>query len=287
MKIKNYLLIFFIITNLFSQESVSFVYINEGSKDLKINNSYETIKLFLEDRLQKAQISADITLNLPLEEAKSAFIKKLIDYLTIDTYFYIQNFDQFKPSTKSIWLASTIKGDVFERYYILTLANSQINSINQLSGKKVAMREGNYFANLYFQNKLSTLKKPIKYSLSTVENDGTALINTYFKKYDACVIPQSTYETMIELNPAIKKKLKIIDQSPKIFNRFSILRSYKSNHHEQKKFESGLINYQKSTLRKEMIELAGIQTIREVELSELEPLNQYYQEYLKRRVTHE
>ena len=136
----------------------------------------------------------------------------------------------------------------------------------------------------YFQKKkfLEKYKKSAKKILGNTEyiRSNSILLNVFFKKYDAAVINSNEYDTMMELNPSISKKIKILEESPRIFNFMFIAFSKNLNNDDMKNYHKILYDFLSDKNKNELFNLLKIKSI-ETEADNIKDLAKYYKEYLK------
>ena len=110
--------------------------------------------------------------------------------------------------------------------YLLVTSDSSINDISDIKNKSMLLNK-NVSDDFYWLDFI--VRKRINKKLSTIntisyeEKKAKVLLDVYFKKYDLGVVSRVVWDTMIELNPKIKKKVRIIKVSSKSFLPILIL----------------------------------------------------------------
>lgn len=116
-------------------------------------------------------------------------------------------------------LVSLQNGDPTETYIVLTHANSGINSLPDLRGRRVGV-----LANIRMSLALSWLDVELaKLELPGVDDHfaqftestkpAKVVLPVFFQQLDACVVSESTFRTMTELNPQLGRQLRIVAKS--------------------------------------------------------------------------
>ncbi len=113
-------------------------------------------------------------------------------------------------------------GDKFpEKFVLLTHRDYHINTLDDLSGKKVLLPSGSTTSKLIKmwldvelfragKKQADEYFREIKY----ISKESQLVLSVFFKQSDACVVSLNAYETMKQLNPQVGQELQIIQQSP-------------------------------------------------------------------------
>ena len=130
---------------------------------------------------------------------------------------------------------------------------------------------------------LSETKKNANKIISKISynKSNSLLLQTYFSKYDAAVITSFEYETMLELNPAIKKKVTILKSSPEIFPNKLLLFNKNNFSKNIKIFKKMLDKFFISNKKHELFDMLKIKDISVIKKIDLDKFDVYYANYLK------
>jgi len=280
------LFIFFIFTILaHSSERVSKIgYLSEVYSDLKYKNSRIALKIWIEDISKDAGINIDLLTYNKYTELVDDYTKGKIQILALNPYFYLLDTDKINDSTRVIWNLQKDTEKVLQKIYLVVNKESNINSFPDLINKKILINKNNYIGKiflekLYFEN----LKNNSTDFMSKVDllEKGTVLLKTFFGKYDACIIDSYEYDVMMELNPALSKKLKILESSDYILNNHMILFN-KNNHPKNMEIYNNTLNrFLKDTRKNHLFDLIKINKIRVLDPSDLDKLKKVFSEYKK------
>lgn len=105
-------------------------------------------------------------------------------------------------------------------YIVLTKRDSQINSLSDLKGKKVLTYSGEQYEELHYwlfvEMKKEKIKNPntIINSFSKISEARKRVFSVFFDKADACIVSKAQFESLSELNPQLKNRIKILYKSP-------------------------------------------------------------------------
>lgn len=106
------------------------------------------------------------------------------------------------------------------KYMLLARSNIEFSGIEDLRGKKIAVKKGDETGLLFLNTQLlkngqeeaekcfSAVSKKKKFS--------QAILAVFFGQVDACIVPDRVFKTMVELNPQVGKRLGVICSSPEI-----------------------------------------------------------------------
>ena len=199
---------------------------------------------------------------------------------------YYENKDVLKKISKNYWTA-TFSNEEFSQFYLITQIDSNINSIKDISNKKISLELYDKVPEVWI-NKLSLLQN--KKSIESISNkiikenkENTALLNVFFRKTDLAVVSSRTWDDMIKLNPSISKKLKIIEKSEK--NNIPFIGFFHKNVEEKKinDFFRVTGNIEKSVRAEELMTLLKFKKFFKIDDSYLSKMEIYYTEYFELR----
>jgi hypothetical protein len=105
-------------------------------------------------------------------------------------------------------------------FLLICNKNDNLNSISELRNKSIMIYTGyglatpvTWLENLLLENKLD-LPEKFFLKINYEPNASLSVFPVFFKKISACIVPRSTFNTLVELNPQLGKSIKIIGASP-------------------------------------------------------------------------
>ncbi len=194
-------------------------------------------------------------------------------------------FPYLKTETAQYWNFSKVKGKRMRTFYILVRNDSDIDSLTSLQNRSVALTHLDSMQALFLDHMM------LKVNHRSYENfcgniifnakDATSILNLFFHKVDMAVVTQHSYNTAVELNPQLQKKLKILYRSEAIYPAPSItLVGNKNSYFQQifKQFSQDLVS---NTFGRQLMMI--YQSVDDINLTEeeLERLYKHYQDYIK------
>lgn len=162
-----------------------------------------------------------------LEDMVKALVEEKIDMVSFSAldYLRIRSLIPVEPEIASAWSDSPFAVEL-----LLVRSDSGISSVEQLQEKSLIIEKlatGGlpqiWLDTQLMKRGLSLHQKfmsPVKY----VDKPNAAVTPVFFKQAVACIVRETGFRTMVELNPQIGKQLKIIDQSPPCLRAFACYR---------------------------------------------------------------
>lgn len=284
MYLKFFLLIFitFFSLNIYATEYKKVAYLEEVNSDLKYKNSTSALKIWIKDLTKDVGVDIKVTTYKKMSRILDDFLESKIDILGLHPLYYLQNQNMLDNQTILYWDFQKNKKHKFQKMYVIVNKNKNINSFEDLLDKKIAIKKSNYLGKMFleklFLEKMNRNSKDFISKLNLLNNN-TALIKTYFGSYDACIIDSYDYEVMLELNPAIKNKIKILEESERFFNYYLILFSMVNSDLELDIYKNTLNSFFSDSRKNSFYDLLKIENVRTLKSDDLENLRQFYQEY--------
>lgn len=223
-------------TSLFSTDDINrFGFLSHSNNVLNFKDARDSLSNWIKDMGISNDLKVESRFFTSVEELISNYSKNQLDMIVMSLPEYYENKDVLKKISKNYWTA-TFSNEEFNQFYLITQIDSNINSIKDISNKKISLELYDKVPEVWI-NKLSLLqnKKSIESISSKIikENkENTALLNVFFKKTDLAVVSSKTWDDMIKLNPSISKKLKIIEKSEK--NNIPFIGFFHKNVEEKK-----------------------------------------------------
>jgi ABC-type phosphate/phosphonate transport system substrate-binding protein len=173
-------------------------------------------------------------------------------------------------------------GKLTTKYLLLVHTNKGYSKINDLKGKKTALAKGDQTGALYLNTML--LKQHLgdaKGFFSHVEEKGKAsqaVLAVFFGQSDSCLVAESSYQTMVEMNPQLGKDLKTIASSQELLDNMAVFRKGLNDEIKRKSLEvaARLKTYPRGKQILMLFKVEDLSPLREADLTGLrELMNEY------------
>ncbi len=167
---------------------------------------------------------------------------------------------------------------------LLVPKNSSIKTVKDLKHKRIIRSQSNDMEQLFFNTQLQKLfhldadeffKKTIY-----VKNYAKAVLKLFFKKADAALVTQEAYELAAELNPQIKKRLKILKSYNVNLKNAALFRKDIPKHIIDT-FLNNALTLHKSARGKQILMVFRADHIVQQKVTRLEEARKLYKTYIK------
>lgn len=187
----------------------------------------------------------------------------------------------FKRSSLMDGFMGVLEDKKSEYLYLIVNADKNINSIRNLSGKRLVIQAHDETAEIFLDRLvLKEFKKSYKEINLTLQNQKKSnriVLDVFFKNADAAVVYGSAYDTMVELNPQIKNKVKILANYPLKSKNFSYFRR---DYPLIKELNKAAITFENTPRGKQILEIFKTPNIDYCKVNDLDVFDHLYKDYL-------
>ncbi len=288
--------VFFIIIfmNIFlsASEKIDYLYYtnigisNEAGILSKFKDRNVALNSWVTELAEFEKMKININIYYEKEKILKDYINKKLDTIILDAVTYYRNKDLLDPLTYKKWGVSLSKKKR-SRYYLIADGEKKLNGFKDLKNKKLVLKSEDKNANIWLEkNSLTINKKSSKKLLNELKkekNDRRVVFSVFFGKSDYGIITKRAWDVIVSFNPAIKKKVKIIDISDEIFFDNLGIYSKTSDSNSRDFFLKKGANPQELKSKKALriIELLKIDSIFIIEDENLKDLNKFFKEYFE------
>lgn len=265
-------------------ENINIGYHNNISVVSNYKNSRSALNIWVKDFALNIYENINIELYRDKETVINDYINNKLDIIPITPYGYLKYKEKLDNNTMDYWHLKKSKKNAYQKMYLITNIKSNINSISDLKDKKIGIDTLNNFGKVFLEKTyIDSTKKSADNLISKISynKSNSLVLQTYFSKYDAAVVTSFEYDIMLELNPAIKKKIKILKSSPEIFPYLLIFFNKNNTSENIKIFKEILNKFFASERKHELFDMLKIKDLSIIEKRDLDKLDEYYKEYLK------
>ena len=206
---------------------ISFLYANEhktiafytknmaraSEKDVRL-----AIHQILKSNPDKSGLVVDEVFPKSVNETIDGYVSKRYSLISLNVADFLANYNLLLPLTSNIWTLSRNTDKKYSTYMIVVKKKSNIKSFKN---KKVAILRFNKMQKIFLGSYL--LKKyhhDTGYFFKTIipfDSSSQMLIRLFFSDIDACVVCKNGWDIATEMNPQLKKRLKIVQISKDIY----------------------------------------------------------------------
>lgn len=158
---------------------------------------------------------ADIRINFydDINDLHKDFKRGKLDILGINPDYYFEHEDKFLRDSTDYWTLSYKEKNNME-YCLISNKNKKLNNFRVLKNSSLVLKNTDTIAYQWIdKNSLQYNKKSVDKVVKKIiysKKESTVVLNIFFQKYDLGLVKKVTLETMIELNPKIKKTLNVL-----------------------------------------------------------------------------
>lgn len=245
---------------------------------------YDKFLSFVKKVLVEISSTKEYKFNVKLinkDEVLKAFEKKEFDVMLCSPEFYFENKKELASNIRNIYTNPEGK-TVVEEYYLLKNINNPNTFMNQ---KKLTIHYPLIYRStkiwldmLIYENHKKSFKEVI-FKSKRYSKEGKIAYKVFFDKNAFGIITKNTYELVMELNPQIRKQVKIIKKSKPMFISTIFLEHNKVDSKRSKKLIDFINNkdgFLGNTKNSQGILLSKISLVKE---EDLEIIEAYYKKH--------
>ncbi len=219
------------------------------------------------------------------DEAKEIiddFLTYKVDYILLNPYYYLKNQKKLNSNIAFYWSVRKYT-EKFQKMLILVKKDSNINNIGDLKDKTIMLQSANQMGKvlldkLVLEKEHISSKNYVK-DIQELTYHSTAILKTFFGKTDATIVPKYAYDLVCEMNPSVKKLLKIIYETKPIFTPILCLIHKKTSTAMIQRMQKVSKKFHTTVDGKNILALFKMKQLDVITIKELDPLINFYKEY--------
>lgn len=212
MKILSIIVVFIFYCNYsFAKEADLRIAININQElFLKYKNAKNSIRNWASKLGDKKKVNTTMTFFKNDIDIYNAYNKGSINIAFFTPSFFVNHFSKLNKTSGDFWTGSYSEEDNI-KYCLISNKKNEFKSFKDIKGKTLGMLIYND-TSYVLVNKMSmkenhkTVDKMVK-NIKYINRESTVVLNVYFNKLDMGIIKKATWDTMLELNPSIRKKI--------------------------------------------------------------------------------
>lgn len=202
-----------------------------------------------------------------LNQFKKDILNNTLQLIIMDTWEMLQmDFDdQFEITFITKEGIEYSEGFLGEEYLLLVNKEQSINKIQDLKDQTILVLEttNTHLAQPWLHclllDKQVFSEKQFSTQTQIVRNPMDAVLPVFFKKMAACVVDQSSYQVLSELNPQLSKSLSVLTRSKPFVNSVIVVsRGNWSTEQNRETLMRNLIDLHKSPQGRQIMDLFGV-----------------------------
>ena len=186
--------------------------------DVDIKDAHVAFSLWSKELGEETGFHVEARLYDRVEDLSRDFQKGVLDFGIVKTLDYLEL--KKKDIDSEIALTNVRSGKKGHKYLLLVRSDSQIYDVKDLRGKKINVVKGDEIGMLFLNTYLLKRKQSeANRFFSIIEEKvkpSQVILPVFFGQADICLVPDVSFYTMIELNPQIGQKLRVIVSSEDI-----------------------------------------------------------------------
>lgn len=171
----------------------------------------------LADRKLKYGGETSVAIYKTLAEVEGALERNEVDILVMipEEFIFLRGRVPLTPV-----LSSDYGKNFYDELLLLVRRDSGITRISQLRGKTLRVETGQkgsiplQWLDHFLTARTSSGVKGLFSSISEIPKASQVLMPVFFKQCDACLVSQTSFDVLSEMNPQIGRQLQIIEKSP-------------------------------------------------------------------------
>jgi len=160
-------------------------------------------------------IDINVTYYDSADRAMEDFISGKIQSMSGTSYLWAKKYRQILAHSSLFYIAQKGKRP-YQRYLLLAAPHPAPRE----GKRRMLLPRGDYNARLFLEHdtleRYRTLPRE-RYRIAFTKKTSIAIYHLFFGKADFAVVPEEAWETAMEMNPKIGKKIRVVRTSPRIF----------------------------------------------------------------------
>ncbi|WP_320036244.1 PhnD/SsuA/transferrin family substrate-binding protein [Halarcobacter sp.] len=285
---KKIILIILLIITLLQAENYKYEatcgFLYQGTILTKFKEARVALRSWIEELIKKDGGKAYVNFYKNEEKLYRDLRDNKLDMIVLTAPYFFRNKEDIYKHAKDFWSLDFGSGK-YIYYYLIGKNDINNGSFKTLKNKTLSIQKNDSIGKVWLnKNTYELNKEKAEKILKTIryeEKDSSVVLNVYFGKSDYAIINKRVWDDMLALNPAIVKKVKIIEKTD--IGQLNSIGMYSKNTKQiiiDSVFKIGL-EMDKDEGYNNVIDILYKTTMYKLEEHDLDNLIKYYDDYFK------
>ena len=247
--------------------------------DLDIRDARSAIVLWVEEIGQKIGFQVKGRIIEEMDTITKMINTGVLDLAVASVLDYLKVKEQINAE---VFFGGIYENAKTKKYIVLVHSKDDAATIKDIKAGNLAITQQDSLGRLFLDTLLlrSRLQETDKFFASVIEKKkhSQAVLAVFFKRADICVVPDTVFDTMVELNPQIGKNLRIIASSQPMFDKIGLLRRDYNENNKAPVIHSAL-ELHKTSRGKQVLMLFKMYRLTKINESDLDSVRALLDEY--------
>jgi phosphonate transport system substrate-binding protein len=248
--------------------------------DVDPRDAEAALKVWSSDLAGQFGFKLTISLYDNVDKLVADFMSKKLDFMVITSVDYLRMAKILKAKPD---VAQYRSGKPTLKYLVLAATDIQKASLEPLRNKKVSILKANPMAQMFLDTFLMQSKLPSSErffaAVDEKSKESQAILDVFFGKSAACVVTDTAFQTMTELNPQVGRKLQILSESPDLIGIVGFFRPDYPPDHKKKAIQGMSSDYKKHERSKQITLLFNVEKMDIITDSQLDSVRKLVSDY--------
>jgi len=280
------LIIFLLYLNIFANDKIEFKssygFLSEGSLLATFKDARVALKSWVESLASDLNGQVDVTFYKKEEVLYKDLAENRLDMIVIGVPFYFEHRENIAEHAHKFW-SLNIGGKNFNQYYLIARKSINAKGFEDIKNRTVSLGKNDQTSKVWLDKKSykinKTESKKFAKKLMYKDKESSVILNVFFNKSDFAVVKSNIWNTMLQLNPSISKKVEIIEKTEEIHPTFLGMFSKKSDEKNIKAFFEISSKMEELDKFKKISNLLDFNEVYEININDLSKLKSFYKEY--------
>lgn len=255
--------------------------------DVDTRDAEAALRVWAREMADPFGFEVEATLYESVDKLITDFLDKKLDFIMINSVEYLRTptLNKAKPEMTRVRSNKTTV-----KYVLLTQAQGNSKGLTGLKNKNLSIAKVNHLGLTFVSVQLMQAGLPdAERFFSTIQyktKESQAILAVFFGQAEACLVSDTAFNTMKELNPQVGQKLRILAESPELIETVGFFRKdYPLSHKERliKGMKGGIKSHERGKQIMLLFNVDYLDVIKEGEFDSARKLLADYDRLKKRK----
>lgn len=204
-----------------ADDKINIAYLKEGLTELNQYEKLVALNMWIEEFSRIYHVEAEFRAINTIDELIHAVQSGEIHFALLNSGEYLKEYARLKPFLATRIYAVERTENLFEEYLIMVKKSDAVHKLEDLHHKRFSFLADHQLYNRYLEYLTLQIgrEKPEQFfkQIRHTPTASQAVLDVFFNRSDACLVPRHIFMTAAALNPAITEQLTTLRSSGPMF----------------------------------------------------------------------